>query len=99
MNRQHIHLRRLACRLVAGLATLAGALLVPAAAPAAYASLPPHGGGPPGAHTTVRFITTGGMPGWQVTLIAVAAAVLAAALAVALDRARRARHQVRATTA
>jgi len=96
MNRHHTHLGRLACRVLAGLAALAGALLAPAAA---YASLPPHGGGPAGTQTTVRIITTGGMPGWQVTLIAVAAAVLAAALAVALDRSRRARQQVRATTA
>ena len=33
-------------------------------------------------HTTV----TGGMPGWQITLISVAAAVVAAAVAVILDR-------------
>jgi hypothetical protein len=98
MNRQPIHLRRLACRVLVGLATLAGALLAPAAVPAAYASVP-HFGRPAGTHTTVRFISTGGMPGWQVTLIAVAAAVLAAALAVALDRSRTARRQMRATTA
>jgi hypothetical protein len=34
---------------------------------------------------------TGGMPGWQITLIAVAAAILAAAVAVILDRASAAR--------
>jgi hypothetical protein len=33
-------------------------------------------------------ITAGGMPGWQITLIAVAAALVAATAAVALDRAR-----------
>jgi hypothetical protein len=32
-------------------------------------------------------ITAGGMPGWQITLIAVAAALVAATAAVALDRA------------
>ena len=31
-------------------------------------------------------ITVGGMPGWQITLIAVAAALVAAAAAVLLDR-------------
>ena len=38
------------------------------------------------------------MPGWQITLIAVAAALVAAALAVLLDRARAAR-KTHATTA
>jgi hypothetical protein len=37
------------------------------------------------------------MPGWQITLIAVAAALLAAAVAVLADRARASRQQ--ATTA
>jgi hypothetical protein len=43
-------------------------------------------------HTTV----SGGMPGWQITLIAVAAALLAATVAVLADRARASR---KATTA
>jgi hypothetical protein len=34
---------------------------------------------------------TGGMPGWQITLIAVAAALAAATAAVVLDRARTSR--------
>jgi len=33
-------------------------------------------------------ITAGGIPGWQITLIAVAAALAAATAAVVLDRAR-----------
>jgi hypothetical protein len=41
----------------------------------------------------VRIITEGGMPGWQITLIAVAAALLAAAVAVLLARARTARRK------
>jgi hypothetical protein len=41
--------------------------------------------------TTVRVITAGGTPGWQITLIAVAAAPAAAAAAVFLDRARASR--------
>jgi hypothetical protein len=47
----------------------------------------------------VHTIVTGGMPGWQITLIAVAAAVVAAALAVILDRARAARRHLTAPAA
>jgi hypothetical protein len=47
----------------------------------------------------VRTIVVGGMPGWQITLIAVAAALAAATTAVLLDRARTARHQGRVTHA
>jgi hypothetical protein len=49
----------------------------------------------PAIHTVV----TGGMPGWQITLIAAGAALLAATLAVLLDRARAARRHVTAPTA
>ena len=42
-------------------------------------------------------ITAGGMPGWQITLIAVAAALVAAAAAVVLDRARASRRAASAT--
>jgi hypothetical protein len=79
-------------------ATVAGALLALAAAPAAYASLPPGYGGPASTHTTVRVVTTGGMPGWQIALIAAAAAVAAATATVLIDRARAAR-KMHATTA
>jgi hypothetical protein len=42
----------------------------------------------------VHTVIIGGMPGWQIALIAVAAAVVAAAIAVFLDRARATRrHQ------
>ena len=37
---------------------------------------------PPPVHT----VTVGGMPGWQITLIAVGAALLGAAITVLLDR-------------
>jgi hypothetical protein len=37
---------------------------------------------------TVHVISTGGMPGWQIALIALGAALLAAIVAVFLDRAR-----------
>ena len=41
--------------------------------------------------TTVRVVTAGGMPGWQITLIALGAALLAATAAVLLSRALSAR--------
>jgi hypothetical protein len=41
--------------------------------------------------TRTRTVTVGGMPGWQIVLIAAVAALLAAAAAVLLDRARAAR--------
>jgi hypothetical protein len=98
MNRIH-PIRRLA-GLLAG---LAGALLaLTAASPAALAvNVPPPGGGagsgqpPPQVHT----IVTGGMPGWQIALIAIAAAVIAAAVAVIVDRAWAARRHLPARTA
>ena len=86
----------------AALATLAGTVLALAAAPAAFASLPPHGGsggGTGGAQSTVRVIATGGMPGWQITLIAAGAALVAAAIAVLADRGWTTRKSHATTTA
>jgi hypothetical protein len=89
----HIHRIRRAIRL---LAVLASALLAcGAATPALAASLRP----PPGSlqspqappPTRIHTVVTGGMPGWQITLIAVGAALAAAIVAVHLDRARAAR--------
>ena len=61
-----------------------------AAAPAAFATrVPPPGLGDPGtpvAPPPVHTVTVGGMPGWQITLIAVGAALLGAAITVLLDR-------------
>ncbi len=54
--------------------------------------LPP---APPPVHTVIA----GGMPGWQITLIAAGAALATAAVAVLLDRARAARKAHHATTA
>ena len=68
------HLRRI----FTAVATLAGAVLALAATPAAFAmQVPPPGEGsgiapPP---PPVRVIAEGGMPGWQITLIALAAAL------------------------
>jgi hypothetical protein len=42
---------------------------------------------------TVHVVSTGGMPGWQIVLIAIGAALLAAVLAVLADRARAAHHK------
>jgi hypothetical protein len=78
------------------LAGLAAALACYATAtPAAFAMrVPPPGVGDLGTQSgliPVRTLTVGGMPGWQITLIAIGAALLAATLAVLLDRLRSAR--------
>jgi hypothetical protein len=95
-------------RHIAGvLAGLAAALLAfGAAAPAFAALLPPGPGGPAGApvpsappSVQVHTIVTGGMPGWQITLIAAGAALLAAIVAVLMDRARAAHRKAIATAA
>jgi hypothetical protein len=83
-------------RLAGILAALASALLAAAAAPAAFARPIPLA---PGRDATVQLppvqtVIVGGMPGWQIALIAAAAAIVAAAVAVLLDRVRTAhRHQ------
>lgn len=60
------------------------------AATARFAPPPGDLVGPPRV-TVTRTVTVGGMPGWQIVLIAVVAALLTAAAAVMLDRARAAR--------
>jgi hypothetical protein len=98
-------LRRLAAVLAA---VTCGLLAWAAAAPAAFAMTPQpqpylqgeYGPGPlTPVPATARMIITGGMPGWQITLIAAAAALAAATVAVVLDRARAARRAASATTA
>jgi hypothetical protein len=84
-------------RILAAVVTLAGAVLAIATTTAANASLPPHGGGPVSTGTPVRVIATGGMPGWQITLIAVGAALVAGAVAILADRSWTAR-KAHATT-
>jgi LPS O-antigen subunit length determinant protein (WzzB/FepE family) len=97
MNRIH-PIRRLA-GILAGLA--GGLLAFTAASPAAFAERvpPPGGGGTVQAPPQVYTIVTGGMPGWQIVLIAVAAAVIAATVAVILDRVWAARRHLAAPTA
>jgi hypothetical protein len=85
-------------RLAAALAAVTCTLLASAAVmPAAWAvnEIPP--GGPTQAPADGA-VTAGGMPGWQVTLIALGAAVVAATAAVLLDRARAARRGASAIT-
>jgi hypothetical protein len=95
-------------RLAAVLAGLAGALLAFAAtAPAALAverpppvplywykhpPLPPHRAG-------IHMVAAGGMPGWQIALIALGAALFAATAAVLAYRAWTARRKPAATAA
>jgi len=93
-----LRLRRIAAALAA---VTAGLLAWAAAVPAASAApnLIPDPGGAPAPATPpaapVQVITAGGMPGWQITLIAVAAALVAATAAVVLDRARASRRVAR----
>jgi hypothetical protein len=85
------HIRRFA----AALAGLAGALVAFGATPAFAMHVPPPGSGsgvttspvgttpPP---VEVHTVVVGGMPGWQIALIAAGAALVAAVLAVLADR-------------
>jgi hypothetical protein len=88
-------LRRLAAVLAAVTCTL---LASAAAMPAAWAMIVIPPGGPAQA-PAVGTVTAGGMPGWQITLIALGAAVVAATTAVLLDRARAAHRAASAATA
>jgi hypothetical protein len=83
------HLRRFAA-VVAGLA----AALVAFATPA-FASLPPghgapagHPAPPPVSPPVIHTVVAGGTPGWAIALIAIGAALLAASLAVLVERTR-----------
>ena len=88
-------LRRLAAALTAVTCTL---LASAAVMPAAWAvNVIPIDGGPDPAPAGV--VTAGGMPGWQITLIAVGSALVAATVAVLADRTRAARRAASATTA
>ncbi len=76
-----------------GSAVLAFAL----AAPAAIATIPPPPGGAGGSvqpAPVVRTVVVGGMPGWQIALITIGVAIVTAATAVLVDRARAARQRL-----
>ena len=82
-------------RLAAVLAGLAASLVAFGAAPA-FAVPPPAPDGSAGAPlppAQVHTVVVGGMPGWQIALIAIGAALFAATAAVLLDRARTARRK------
>ena len=77
------------------------------AAPASMAMVP-RPGAPgettvPGAVTSpvtvVRTVAVGGMPGWQIAVIAIVAALVSAVAAVRLDRTRAARRRLLSTPA
>ena len=106
MNPIHT-IRRLACILTGVAATLTAAVI---GAPAAFAATRPSP--PPGVlsryepvlvpHTVPAYThaaTTGGLAGWQITLIALGAAILAGIVAVLVYRARAARSHRPATAA
>jgi len=84
-------------RITAVLAAVTGGVLAWAAVPAASAAIipvpgdGPYGPAPAAQPGPVRVIMASGMPGWQITLIAVAAGLVAATAAVVLDRARASR--------
>jgi hypothetical protein len=85
-------------RLAAALAAVTCTLLAPAAImPPAWAAvnyIPNHA---PDQAPTADVVTAGGITSWQITLIALGAALIAATAAVWLDRARAARKAATAT--
>ena len=99
MNQNH-YIGRVV-RILTVLAALGTAIAV---APAALASVPAPGLHPryvplaPSPHHTHAAAAVG-MAGWQITLIAVGAAILAAAVAVFLDRLRARHHELAGTPA
>jgi hypothetical protein len=87
-------LRRLAAVLAALTCTLAASAAI---MPAAWAvNVIPNDG--PAQAPASAIVTESGMPGWQITQIAVGATLIAAIMAVCLDRARTARRAASATT-
>ena len=93
-------------RLTAILAAVTCGLLASAAiVPAAFATIPDPGGAggdtpvAPTPATTGSVVTVGGMAGWQIALIALGAALVAATVAILLDRALAARRAASAATA
>ncbi len=81
-----------ACALL-GLAVASPAMAMTISVPHPGASVPQ-----PQVPAPVHTMIVGGMPGWQITLIAAGAAVLTTLLAVTADRAYAARRQVTVTT-
>jgi hypothetical protein len=97
-----MHLIQRVRRFAAALAGLGAALVISGTTPAFAMVMPPAGGGPdvmPRHLVPVHAAVTGGMPGWQITLIAAGAALLAATVAVLLDRVRATRREAIAAAA
>jgi len=96
-------------RITAVLGGLAAALLACGATPAFARVMPPPGGFAPSAPVPAQIpalvrpvthtVVVSGMPGWQIALIAVGAALLTAVLAVLAGRALAARRRTVATAA
>jgi len=91
--------RRLATALAAVTCALLASAIVPAASAAELVRDPP-GGAPlaPVPAPAVPVVTAGGMAGWQITLIAVGAALVTAIAAVFLDRLLAARRSAASST-
>jgi hypothetical protein len=90
--------------ITAVLAAAASGVLAEAAVPAASAATIPvpgpgaaYGPAPAALPALPQVITGGGMPGWQITLIVIVAALVAATAAVILDRARASRRTASTT--
>ena len=98
MNRIHYYCCRFRRTAAVLGAFAASVLVVLTGATAAFAYEVPPPGAPAGPvqPPTVHTIVTGGMPGWQIALIALGAAIFAAALAVTLDRVYTAHRQLTA---
>jgi len=99
----HIHfVRRTACIVIAVCSSLFGVVLF---VPSAFARIvrPPGGASPavlPQAHpAVVHAVVSGGMAGWQIALVALGAALVAATVAVLVDRARTAHRRLSASAA
>ena len=75
--------------LVAGLSAVVTMLVVTSTDAMAMHVPPPGGGDVVIQQAPPLPVAAGGMPGWEITLIAVGAALVAAVLAVLADRARR----------
>jgi hypothetical protein len=92
--------RRLAAALAAVTCALVASAILPAASAATLMPAPPDPAPlVPVPAPAAPVVTAGGMPGWQITLIAVGAALVTAIAAVFLDRMLAARRSASSTTA
>jgi hypothetical protein len=82
-----VRLRRVAA-LLAGLGLTMVAFAGAASASTASLPRPSNEAGPPQTLPIIHTVVVGGMPGWQIALIAIGAALAAAIAAVLLDRLR-----------